>query len=194
MHADLTISVDDASPRAARDFVAAQLRAWDYDEATVEVVELLTSELVTNVLRHAAGDAALSLEADSAGVRVGVSDTCAQRPVHQPEDLESESGRGVAIVDALASRWGVDPHPNGGKTVWFRAAEAPVLDRPQLRVGDPVEVFSAFNRTWVRGFTVADVVPGGYQIRRSSDGGLLPAPTSPDDVRAAIGSNHPSLG
>ena len=194
MHADITMSVDDASPRAARAFVSRRLREWDYDEATVEVVELLTSELVTNVLRHAAGDAALSVDADGGGVRVSVSDTGDQRPVRQPENLESEDGRGIAIVDSLASRWGVDSHPSGGKTVWFRATKVPVLDGPELRVGDPVEVFSAFNRTWVRGFTVAEVVAGGYQIRRASDGGLLPAPTSPDDVRPAIGSNHPSLG
>ena len=65
---------------------------------------------------------------------------------------------------------------------------------PRLRPGDPVEVYSAFNRSWVAGFTIADVVPGGFQVRRHSDGGLLPAPTSPADLRPATGTDHPSLG
>ena len=65
---------------------------------------------------------------------------------------------------------------------------------PRLRPGDPVEVFSAFNRSWVGGFSIADVVPGGYQVRRHSDGGLLPAPTSPTDLRPVAGSDHPSQG
>jgi hypothetical protein len=34
-------------------------------------------------------------------------------------DPDGESGRGLLIVDSLASAWGVDTVP-GGKRVWFR--------------------------------------------------------------------------
>jgi hypothetical protein len=57
-------------------------------------------------------------------------------------------------------------------------------DRRGLRVGDPVEVHSAFANTWSRGFEIARIVEDGYQVRRTSDGRLLPAPTSEEDLRA----------
>ena len=50
------------------------------------------------------------------------------------------------------------------------------------RVGDPVELFTAFNGRWSAGFEVAEVLPDGYRVRRLSDGGLLP-PTGPADLR-----------
>jgi hypothetical protein len=54
-----------------------------------------------------------------------------------------------------------------------------------MNVSDPVEVHVTFTGAWSAGFEVAAVVEGGYQVRRLSDGALLPAPTSPEDIRAA---------
>ena len=46
-------------------------------------------------------------------------------------------------------------------------------------------MFSAFERTWVGGFAVAEVLPqDSYRLRRSSDGSLLPDATGSDDLRA----------
>ena len=42
-------------------------------------------------------------------------------PRPQGNDLESEHGRGVMLVEALALRWGVDPH-GSGKLVWAEVA------------------------------------------------------------------------
>ena len=55
-----------------------------------------------------------------------------------------------------------------------------------LSVGDHVQVFCAFEGTWVRGFAVAAVVPGeeAYRLRRLSDDSLLPDPTSGTDLQA----------
>ena len=49
-----------------------------------------------------------------------------------------------------------------------------------MSVGDPVEVLSRFDSRWLRGFSVAVVGPDAYQLRRLSDGAVLPAwfPTS----------------
>ena len=54
-----------------------------------------------------------------------------------------------------------------------------------MNAGDSVEVHISYNDSWSTGFEVAAVVAGGYQIRRLSDGFLLPTPTGPDDVRLA---------
>jgi anti-sigma regulatory factor (Ser/Thr protein kinase) len=196
MHADLRLSVDASSPRQARSFVAEQLRDWHYDEETVEIVELLTSELVTNVFRHANGPSDLTVDADGSGVRVGVSDLEEAGPIRRFQPPTAESGHGIAIVEALASRWGVDAHPSGGKTVWFRAAPdaAPPDLTAWLDVGDPVEVYSAFNHAWAPGFRVAGIVGDGYQLCRSSDGSLLPGPTSREDLRPEPPPAHPVPG
>lgn len=49
--------------------------------------------------------------------------------------------------------------------------------------GEHVQLWVTFNESWSAGFEIAAVVEGGYQIRRRSDGRLLPAPTSEGDVR-----------
>jgi hypothetical protein len=50
-------------------------------------------------------------------VRIQVSDPLARGPEAKGTDLESEHGRGVMLVEALALHWGVDPH-GAGKVVW----------------------------------------------------------------------------
>lgn len=53
-----------------------------------------------------------------------------------------------------------------------------------LDVGDEVEVFSGYERTWSTGFSIAQVLRGRrYRLRRSTDGALLPDPTGGDDIR-----------
>ncbi len=85
----------------------------------VDTVELLTSEVVTNALVHARSAPELSVEVRQDVVRVEVSDASAIEPVLQQPDLESASGRGIAIVETLAAGWGVEQMPDDGKLVWF---------------------------------------------------------------------------
>jgi hypothetical protein len=55
---------------------------------------------------------------------------------------------------------------------------------PPLAVGDDVEVFSGYERTWSAGFSVARVLRGSrFRLRRAIDGALLPDPTGAADVR-----------
>ena len=58
---------------------------------------------------------------------------------------------------------------------------------PGVHVGEAVLVHSSFEDTWVGGFEIAAVVDGGYQLRRQSDGELLPELTGPADVRSRRG-------
>lgn len=58
-------------------------------------------------------------------------------------------------------------------------------DAEVLDVGSRVEVRSRFDRRWTSGFSVAAVESDAYQLRRESDGTVLPAWFATDDVRAA---------
>jgi hypothetical protein len=52
-------------------------------------------------------------------VRVEVDDESPEFPVlAQPDDASALHGRGLVLVDALASDWGTRPNERG-KTVWF---------------------------------------------------------------------------
>lgn len=52
-----------------------------------------------------------------------------------------------------------------------------------LRAGDPVLVRNRFEDRWVHGFSVAVRGDAGYQLRRASDGAILPAWFPPGMVR-----------
>lgn len=83
---------------------------------------LAASELVTNALTHTFG--ACRLQAwnpePSGPLRIEVRDTAPLAlPPARPAQPAAPRGRGLAIVDQLADRWGVRIHDGLGKTVWF---------------------------------------------------------------------------
>ncbi len=53
-----------------------------------------------------------------------------------------------------------------------------------MQVGQQVDVHTTYTGAWSSGFEVAEVVPGGYLLRRQSDGSLLPVVVDAIDVRA----------
>ena len=63
----------------------------------------------------------------------------------------------------------------GGVDVRIGHAEAIDLRGATLPVGEPVEVRNRFEDRWTHGFSVAVVGSDGYQLRRLSDGSVLPA-------------------
>jgi anti-sigma regulatory factor (Ser/Thr protein kinase) len=121
-HATLELSPALRAPRAARAFVAETLTTWNVQADKVEAAQLVVSELVTNVVLHAADSPTISLDLQliDGAVRVLVSDTGPgepERSVHS-ESWHAETGRGVWLVDAFAERWGTETHGRDGKTVW----------------------------------------------------------------------------
>jgi CheY-like chemotaxis protein len=119
------VAADPRGPGHARRFIEELLGAWDCRES-LDVVRLLASEVVANAVVHAGSDVKVAVQLRSDAVRVAVTDRDPTVPAMRSPDVTEESGRGLALVDALSSVWGIDPIP-GGKHVWF---EVPRFDRP----------------------------------------------------------------
>ncbi|AXE27757.1 ATP-binding protein [Streptomyces globosus] len=117
------------TPGWARAFFRAQARAWGVARPTAEAAELALSELVTNAVRHARAPRGRKIGVravwDGACLRIEVADAGDRVDLEPaPPGPDGERGRGLAVVAAVADRWGHGPRPHGiGKTVW---AEFPV--------------------------------------------------------------------
>ncbi|QTI87254.1 ATP-binding SpoIIE family protein phosphatase [Streptomyces sp. AgN23] len=115
-----------------RDTLRNLLRAWDLD-TVADDLELLTSEVVTNALIHAHSEVDVRFREYPDRLRVEVRDSDPHPPIpvvfvgpDEPGNQEAESGRGLLIVDALASAWGSSP-TGRGKTTWFELKIPPAL-------------------------------------------------------------------
>ncbi len=112
-----SLTVTDAVEVAdARSFADRMMDSWDRAELA-DTVALLVSELVTNALVHTEGPATLELRRQPDRIRVLVTDEHTRLPRAQPADEDATGGRGMVLVDALATEWGVEPSGTG-KTVW----------------------------------------------------------------------------
>ncbi len=121
MDCRLTLEPVASSAGVARSVVADRVRACGWGEL-VEDAQLLTSELVTNAAVHTGEPFTVRIACGDHRLRVEVSDRSATRPERGDAGPTDVHGRGLAIVDSLASRWGVDELRADGKTVWFELA------------------------------------------------------------------------
>ena len=119
IEATILLPGDVTTPAAARRFVRAALESVEADRVVIDTAELLTDELVTNAIVHAHSKSYLFIRAAKGVVRVEVTDPDDRLPSIAAPDTDAPGGRGLAIVNGLASAWGVERGSDGGKTVWF---------------------------------------------------------------------------
>ncbi|MBA2607443.1 MAG: MEDS domain-containing protein [Actinobacteria bacterium] len=99
-----------------RRFVAGAL-ALNYSQAVIADSVLVASELATNAVRHALGPFHAVVAPCDHGIRLEFHDACPATPRLRLALTTEVDGRGLAIVDRLAHKWGVDEYA-GRKVVW----------------------------------------------------------------------------
>jgi len=118
-HRVLDLPADLTSPARARAFVAHALEGWGL-AVVLDTATLLTSELVTNGVRHAGTGMRLTVtRTGDRGVRIAVTDHAPTVGVRiGRSDDSAEGGRGLFLVEHMSSGWG-SVADDAGKTVWF---------------------------------------------------------------------------
>jgi anti-sigma regulatory factor (Ser/Thr protein kinase) len=120
----MVLASESSSLAIARCFVSSMLELWDYEDPH-EIVPLLTSEIVSNAVRHAAGSVGLELALlNGEALLVQARDESPDRPVVRRYNPDRIGGHGLTIIETLARRWGVEQH-EGFKVVWFEAPVSP---------------------------------------------------------------------
>jgi GAF domain-containing protein len=119
------------STPTARHWVTEQLH--DVPDEVIACAALLTSELVTNAVLHAATPFTVTVHHMEDRIRVDVADGNPVVPSVKDYAADAATGRGLTLFNTLASNWGVLPVV-GGKIVWF---ELPVdYSTTPMRVSD----------------------------------------------------------
>lgn len=103
--------------REARQRVRTACRGQCPPEVS-DSLELIASELVGNVYRHGGGEVELRVDVAGDSVLLEVSDPDEGHPRLRCAGADEESGRGLFLVEAVSTAWGVTPRPDGGKSVW----------------------------------------------------------------------------
>lgn len=118
---------DLSSVSRARAFVRARSAEWGLGGPLDDAL-LVVSELATNALTHAGSSYRVRVSATAQALRIEVDDDGAGTPEPQLLTDTEEDGRGLFLVSALSSSWGMAAAEGGGKRVW---AELP-LSSPML--------------------------------------------------------------
>jgi anti-sigma regulatory factor (Ser/Thr protein kinase) len=110
------------APHDVRAFVRSVLDDWRVPDRGGEA-EIIASELATNAVRHARSPFVVHVTRTPETIRIAVRDASCDRPVRIVRDDCETGGRGVRLVAALASSWGVVDRADG-KSVWAELARA----------------------------------------------------------------------
>jgi anti-sigma regulatory factor (Ser/Thr protein kinase) len=113
------------------------------DADALDTAELCVSELVTNAILHASTDVELSVTLERQRVRLAVRDQSSELPTLERHTRTASTGRGLAMVIAIADAWGIERHDYRGKTVWCELVEG----RSTAARGDIQDVMDAWELT-----------------------------------------------
>lgn len=115
----IEVLCDLAAVPAARDEIVRSAIRWAFEG--FDDLGLVVTELVTNAIVHGRSVSVITCRMLAPGyLEVAVLDNGPGTPRIGFADAEQTSGRGLRIVDALSTSWGVEHHPDGGKSVWAR--------------------------------------------------------------------------
>ena len=116
-HVHVDLPQDQRAPSEARRAARAALTSWRLPEL-VDAVALAVSELVTNAIRYGRPTVSVDLARQRSQVRVAVHDgDPTEPPAAGQAEADAESGRGLAIVEALADDVVVEQIADDGKVV-----------------------------------------------------------------------------
>jgi anti-sigma regulatory factor (Ser/Thr protein kinase) len=125
LHSHLELAALTTAVPCARLHARSIALEWGLPADQRDAVELIVSELVTNGIKASEGLASpvirLWLGSDGQRILVQVWDGRDELPEHSDAGPDSDSGRGLMIVDALSADWGAYREA-GGKVVWALAA------------------------------------------------------------------------
>ncbi len=116
-----TLSSDASSVRLARDAIRDFLVEAQATKVDSDAAALIVSELVSNAIVHTSESSdtiELRIDERLGAVHIEVQDHDPRPPQPRAEAIDAEGGRGLVIVDHIASRWGWDEIAGNGKQVW----------------------------------------------------------------------------
>jgi anti-sigma regulatory factor (Ser/Thr protein kinase) len=113
-----------AAAAEARSQVSELIWAWQ-PPVDGDVAVLLTSDLVTNAIRHAAGGTiTLAVRCGHGQLRVDVDGATGTGPAQADTPVDMEIGPGLILVATLSDEWGYYRTP-AGQAVYFALAFQP---------------------------------------------------------------------
>jgi hypothetical protein len=112
------------SPGRARRLVVDALRERGCGEALVNDAALVVTELASNAVLHVHSSFSISVQRRDAILRVAVGDRTPPDATTPNGGLIQRPTHGLGLVDAVSTRWGVEPTPDG-KVVWAELACEP---------------------------------------------------------------------
>ena len=165
----LELAPEPASVGRARRFVASVLDG-EVDDEVLDAALVVTSELATNAMLHAQTDFTVVVRCDHTGLRLEVHDRSDLLPHRKRYSTTSGTGRGLVLVEALATVAGTD-ETDTGKVVWA------------VLTGTPPELHLDATRG-------DDHEPEPVKVPPS--GGHAAHPTAPDDLELAADARRQS--
>ena len=126
------------TPASARQFVTDKVAEWRLGGLLDDAL-LVVSELTANAVTHGGSACSVRLSLKSSALRIEVIDAGTGTPEPQPPSATEEHGRGLLMIGALATAWGMESAPGRGKLVWAELsrhrAQRPVVNAAPGRSG-----------------------------------------------------------